>query len=177
MPELGSLLPLKCVSLQGLHALLDSRPSPFPMPYPTRDRTRNRVDVWTGTSTFVFMNTKNSLPLPTLSSPPSEAYKEARKSRRIPVDLPCLFSADGPHEWSGTAVNLSREGCAIRSTTPVQKGQYLCVLLFLSANQPPIEVGVAPVRWSANEQFGVEFITLTPRDATRLQNFLTLLGA
>ena len=70
-----------------------------------------------------------------------------------------------------------REGCAIRSTTPVQKGQYLRVLLFLSANQPPIEVGVVPVRWSANEHFGVEFITLTSRDATRLQDFLTVLGA
>src|SRR4029077_18948137 len=147
------------------------------MPYPTRDRTRNRVDVWTGTSTFVFMDTKNSLPLPTLSSPPSEAYKEARKSRRIPVDLLCLVSADGPHEWSGTAVNLSREGCAIRSTTPVQNGQYLHVLLFLSANQSPIEVGMASVRWSANAQFGVEFTTLTARDMTRLQDLLTIIGA
>lgn len=77
----------------------------------------------------------------------------------------------------GTTVNLSREGCAIRSMTPVQKGDYLRVLLFPSANQTPIGVGVAPVRWSANEHFGVEFITLTSRVPTRLQDFLTFLGA
>jgi hypothetical protein len=50
------------------------------------------------------------------------------------------------------------------------------VLIFLSANQTPIEVGIAPVRWSANEQFGVEFITLTSDDATRLRDLLALLG-
>jgi hypothetical protein len=144
---------------------------------PIRDITRNRFDLWTGTSTFVFMDIENSPPPPPLSLSLSEAHQEARKFRRIPVDLHCLFSADGPHEWSGTAVNLSREGCAIRSATAVQKGRHLLVLLFLSANQSPIEVGVAPVRWSAHEQFGVEFITLTSRDTTRLQDLLTIIGA
>lgn len=112
---------------------------------------------------------------PDLSSSPSETRKEARKFRRFPVELYSLFSADGP-EWSGTAINLSREGCAIRSTTPVQKGDYLHVLIFPHANQTPIEVGVARVRWSLNEQFGVGFITLAPRDATRLQDLLTIIG-
>jgi hypothetical protein len=123
------------------------------------------------------MDTENSLPRPSLSSPPSEAYKEARKFRRISVELHCVFSADGPDEWSGTAVNLSREGCAVRSARPVQKGDYLHLLIYPRANQIPIEVGVAPVRWSANEQFGVEFITLAPDDATRLQDLLTIIGA
>ena len=114
---------------------------------------------------------------PTLSSFPRETHKEERKFRRVPVELFCLFSADGPNEWSGTVVNLSREGCAIRSTTPVQKGDYLHLLIFPCANHIPIEVGIAPVRWSANEQFGVEFITLAPGDATRLQDLLTIIGA
>jgi hypothetical protein len=110
------------------------------------------------------------------SSTPREGQKEVRKFRRIPVEFPCLFSADGPHEWSGTVVNLSREGCAIRSTAPIAKGDYLRVLIFLSANQTPIEVGLAPVRWSANEQFGVEFITLTASDMTRLHDLLARMG-
>jgi hypothetical protein len=112
-----------------------------------------------------------------LSSPPSESRQEQRKFRRISVELHCLISADGPDEWSGTAVNLSREGCAICSAIPVQKGDYLHVLIFPCANRSPIEVGVAPVRWSANQQFGVEFITLVPGDAARLQDLLTLIGA
>ena len=113
---------------------------------------------------------------PTLSSSPGEARKEERKFRRVPVACTSLFSADGP-EWSGTAINLSREGCAIRSPTPVQKGEYLHVLIFPGPNQTPIEVGVARVRWAANEQCGVEFMTLAPRDAIRLQDLLTLIGA
>jgi hypothetical protein len=38
-------------------------------------------------------------------------------------------------------------------------------------------VGVARVRWAAHEHFGVEFMTLAPRDATRLQDLLALMGA
>ena len=117
-----------------------------------------------------------SNPLPRSSSP-SETRKEARKFRRVPVELSSLFSADGPNEWSGTAINLSRKGCAIHSTTPVQTGDYLHVLIFPYANQAPIEVDLARVQWAANQQFGVEFMTLAPRDAIRLQDFLTLIGA
>ena len=113
---------------------------------------------------------------PTLSSSPRETRKEERKFRRVPVALTSLFSPDEP-EWSGTAIDLSREGCAILSTTPVEQGDYFHLLIFPGTNQPPIEVGVARVRWEANEQFGVEFITLAPRDATRLQDLLTILGA
>ena len=123
------------------------------------------------------MDSESSPISPPLPPSPLATPQEQRKFKRIPVELPCLFSADGPEEWSGVAINLSREGCAIRSLTSVQKGDYLRVLLFPSANQTPIEVGVAPVRWSANGQFGVEFITLTPHDASRLQDLLTIIGA
>jgi len=142
----------------------------------TRNITRNRCEFLQGTSRIVFMIPDKAPPAPTLSSSPRGGRKESRKFRRITVELPCWFSGDGPHEWTGTAVNLSRAGCAIRSTTPVQQGQCLRVLLFLSANQTPIEVREAPVRWAANEYFGLEFITLSIRDASRLQNLLTSLG-
>jgi len=46
---------------------------------------------------------------------------------------------------------------------------------FPPPNLSPIEVGLAPVRWSTNDQFGVEFITLTPQDARRLQSYLALI--
>jgi hypothetical protein len=122
------------------------------------------------------MNFDTSSNPPDLSSSPSETRKGTRKFRRFPVVLYSLFSAEGP-EWSGTVINLSREGCAIRSTAPVKKDDYLHVMIYPCANQTPIEVGVARVRWSANEQFGVEFITLASRDASRLQDLLTIIGA
>jgi hypothetical protein len=122
------------------------------------------------------MHSKTPSNPPTLSSSPGATRKEERKSRRVPVAFTSLFSADGP-EWSGTAINLSREGCAIRSPAPVQKGDYLHLLIFPGPSQTPIEVGVVRVRWAANEQCGVEFMTLAPRDAIRLQDLLTLIGA
>jgi len=99
--------------------------------------TRNHFEVPSRTSTFVFMHSETPSIPPTLSSSPRETYTEARKFRRVPVEFSCLFSADGPNEWSGTVVNLSREGCAIRSTRPVQQGDDLRVLIFPCANQTP----------------------------------------
>ena len=138
--------------------------------------TRNSFEVRSRTRTLVFMHSKTPSNAPDLSSSPGETRKEERKFRRVPVACTSLFSADGP-EWSGTAINLSRGGCAIHSPTQVQKGEYLHVLIFPGPNQTPIEVGVARVRWAANEQCGVEFMTLAPRDASRLQDLLTLIGA
>src|SRR5262245_40461469 len=100
---------------------------------------------------------------------------DVRKWRRFPVELLSSVSSTGP-EWSGTTINLSRQGCAIHSTTPVQKGDYLHVLIFPGANQTPIEVQVAQVRWAAKAAFGVEFLRLTLFETTRLQNLLTLIG-
>ncbi len=108
----------------------------------------------------------------TVGVSPSETGREQRKFPRFPVELPCLYSLDNGPDWNGTVVNLSRGGCAIRGMTPVQKGDYLRILLFPSASQAPIEIGLAPVRWATNEHFGVEFITLTPRDAKRLEGYL-----
>ena len=139
-------------------------------------RTRNRFEVPSETRRLVFMDAESSWNLSPLSLSPSETRQEQRKFRRIPVELHCLFSSGGPDEWSGTVFSLSGEGCAVRSTTPVHKGDYLRVQIFPGANQTPIEVGVAPVRWSWNEHFGLEFMMLTSRDAARLQDFLAMLG-
>ena len=69
------------------------------------------------------------------------------------MELSSSVSSTGP-EWDGTAGNLSRQGCAIHSTTPVQKGDRLHVLI----------------------QFGVEFMTLAPGEAIRLENLLAIIG-
>ena len=111
---------------------------------------------------------------PTRSLSSSETPEVNRKWRRFAVELYSSVSSTGP-EWSGTAINLSRLGCAIYSSTPVHKGELLRILIFPGANQTPIEVEVAQVRWSANEQFGVEFLTLTPAEAIRLQDLLAIL--
>jgi hypothetical protein len=75
---------------------------------------------------------------------------------------------------AGRPLICRREGCAIRSTTPVQKGDYLRLLIFSSNHECPIEVGLAPVRWATNEEFGVEFIMVAPQDVNRIKDYLTL---
>jgi PilZ domain-containing protein len=100
-----------------------------------------------------------------------------RRFPRFAVELPCLYSQGTAPDSNGTAVNVSRGGCAIRGLTPVQKGDYLRIRLFPSPTLSPIEIGLAPVRWATDDYFGVEFITLTFRDAKRLQAYLTLIEA
>lgn len=85
-----------------------------------------------------------------------------RKYARVAVDLPCTYSKDNGQDINGTVNDLSQGGCAIRSSTPVQKGDYLQLRLFPSQGHPPIEISLAPVLWVRNNQFGVESITLTP---------------
>ena len=111
-----------------------------------------------------------------IQSHPVPVEQRSMVERRFPrfaVELPCLYSIGHNQDWNGTAVNLSRGGCAIRGVTPVQKSHFLEVRIFMAANQPPIEVLFAPVRWTTGEQFGVEFITLVPRDVERLQTYLS----
>jgi len=125
-------------------------------------------------------NTATALQIESPSDPPirsssSLETNDLRGWRRFPVELSSSVSSTGP-EWDGTAFNLSRQGCAIHSTRPVQKGDRLHVLIFPGANQTPIEVEVAQVRWTASKQLGVEFLTLTPGEAIRLEDLLAIIG-
>ena len=78
------------------------------------------------------MTWEESRPRLRVSLPASQTEKEGRKFPRFEVELPCLFSTDEGVDWSGTAINLSRGGCAIRSTAKVKRGQYLRLLIFSS---------------------------------------------
>ena len=73
-----------------------------------------------------------------------------------------MYSVDNCLIRAGRRAICQEEG--VPFAAPLEKGQYLRVLLFPSARHAPIEVGVAPVRWVIGEQFGVELITLSPRD-------------
>lgn len=105
-----------------------------------------------------------------------EHRHEQRKFPRFAVELLCVYGFEQGTHWQGTSSNLSSGGCAIRGAGPAQKGDYLQVLIFLSRSEPAISIRVAPVRWSTQEEFGVEFITLERGDAQRLHAYLSTLG-
>ncbi len=97
-----------------------------------------------------------------------------RKSTRFGLEVTCLYAIETGHEWHGTLVNLSRGGCAVRTTAPVKAGDSACILIFPSPNQSPIEVSLAVLRWATNAAFGAEFIKVAPADTKRLQDYLAI---
>lgn len=102
--------------------------------------------------------------------------RTSTESPRFSVETPCLYSFGRGPECKGTVLNLSRGGCTILGTSPVRDGDCLRVLLYTAADYPPIEIGLAPVRWITNELFGVDFLTLRTGDAHRLEKHLKSLN-
>ncbi len=77
---------------------------------------------------------------------------------------------DGQTEGVGTLINLSMRdyamggygmgGCAIKSTTRVEKGASLDVILHTPASDQPVRIEVARVCWTQRGAFGVEFYAM-----------------
>ena len=95
-----------------------------------------------------------------------------RKFPRFGLEVTCLYAIESGHEWHGTLVNLSRGGCTVRTTAPVQPGGAARILIFLSRNQSPIEISLAFLRWATNVEFVADFIKVAPADTKRLQDYL-----
>lgn len=99
-----------------------------------------------------------------------------RKSRRFPVEASVAFSGvELIREGEGTAYNLSRGGCAIRSKHTVQPGIYLSLRLHLPDAAAPMIIDLAVARWTESQQFGLEFMLMHEEEAARLSRFLTSL--
>lgn len=95
---------------------------------------------------------------------------EKRKGLRFPVMLPTLFC--GERSGGGMAIDVSLEGCRIRSAVPMKKGDYVRIRIDLIGET--LTGDLAVVRWSMNEEFGVELIRLASDQQASLREFLTL---
>jgi hypothetical protein len=87
-----------------------------------------------------------------------------------------MFSSDAG-EGEGTVFNLSYGGCAIRSYAQLQKGSYIQLQVYLPARMTRLVVELAPVRWTTQHAFGLEFITMAPMDQALLQEYISVLKA
>lgn len=97
---------------------------------------------------------------------------EVQKERRVLVRYPVSFLGDyGVNE--GTLFNLSTGGCAIESAKPVQLGAVMPLRVRLPSQDPPIEVELAEVTWTAGQDFGVRFLQLEPGQKERLRRLIT----
>jgi len=98
---------------------------------------------------------------------------EKRKCPRFPVMLPAVFF--GERAGGGVVVDVSLEGCCIRSAVPMQKGDYVRMRIDLIGDT--LTGDLAVVRWSRKEHFGVELIRLASEQHARLRGFLDLFTA
>jgi PilZ domain-containing protein len=95
---------------------------------------------------------------------------EKRKCPRFPVMLPAVFF--GERAGGGLAVDVSLEGCRVRSTVPMHKGQYLRIRIDLVGET--VTADLAVVRWSSKEECGMELIRMAPDQQVRLRGLLEL---
>lgn len=98
---------------------------------------------------------------------------ERRIHERIPVRLSLAFSGDRI-KGNGVLINVSLGGCLIQTATPVKVDDIFHLKLFVSEQEPPIEVA-AMVRSVGAKGVGMKFIR-SAREDRRLIAYLRSQG-
>jgi len=98
---------------------------------------------------------------------------ERRTHERIPVRLALAFSG-GRIKGEGMLINISLGGCLIETTTPVKVDDIFHVNLFVSEQEPPLEVAVM-VRSISGRRVGMKFLR-SAREDRRLIAYLRSQG-
>ena len=89
---------------------------------------------------------------------------------RLPVRGSILFSGKNIG-GAGTLINLSGKGCRVACEKTVPKGAQLTLRISLEHEEAPVHVDQAVVRWSKQQEFGVEFTRIRPEVQERLCRF------
>ncbi len=101
---------------------------------------------------------------------------ELRKYPRFPAYCPINFQGEDI-VGEGAVVNVSLGGCEVESRMPVQPKTYLGLRIAVSTATAPLEVEVAPVRWSNGHKFGLEFMCMEADAQELLRQFIETLEA
>ncbi len=75
----------------------------------------------------------------------------------------------------GTVIDLSVNGCRITGQGDVPPGSMLEVRFQLPDQSPPVDIGLATVRWAKGPEFGVEFLQVRKDVEERLRQFIATL--
>lgn len=98
---------------------------------------------------------------------------ECREDPRIPVEIPISFSTIGHTDIrEGTMFDISAGGCAVTSAASVHPGAGVKLLIRATDLVAPIAIQFGTVRWTHHGEFGVEFMSLTDLDRSRLRRLL-----
>jgi PilZ domain-containing protein len=96
---------------------------------------------------------------------------DRRSHPRQPVRFRAsLTSAYATEE--GMVLNLSRDGCRLKSSLAPSNGTQLVIHLHVADDLAAIRVDRAVVRWAAGPDFGVQFLLVGIYEAEQLQRVL-----
>jgi len=99
-----------------------------------------------------------------------------RYAHRYPIQCPiALHSPGGYLVGEGTVRNVSTGGWRVDSEQPVLRGNYFALRVLLPDQAVPMKVGLAAVRWSSGQAFGLEFLRMQPEEQDRLRHFVSTL--
>ena len=105
---------------------------------------------------------------------------ERRQFPRFVVQFPITIITykNGVMIGDGISYDLSAGGCAVESRANVGRGNYVALQLYLPDHHDPttpLMVELAAVRWTIQEKFGLEFITMPSGDQKRLRRYVQTL--
>jgi hypothetical protein len=95
-----------------------------------------------------------------------------RRCARYPVHFRSTLSTQQIPESNGTAKDLSIRGCRIESFIPILPSMRVRLTIDIQDHDVRIEVEQAVVRWVSGNEFGVEFVTISPESFTRLTQLI-----
>ena len=96
---------------------------------------------------------------------------EQRRYPRIVVHYPGSFRGEAG-AGHGLVTNFSWGGCAFHSARKLQVGDFVQIEIHLPGEEVPVQVDVGAVRWVLDQQFGVDFIQISPEAQQRLRRFV-----
>ena len=97
--------------------------------------------------------------------------QEQRRSPRHDMAWLVNFSGEDTR-GRGVTRNVSREGCCIKTQKTVNRGDYLSLRLSPTAPHHPLTIELGIVRWISGEEFGVEFLSISPHSRDQLGSLL-----
>jgi hypothetical protein len=94
------------------------------------------------------------------------------RTERYQVDCPVRFTHEGGVTGEGRLINLSTHGCALRSSMAMEEGILLTLQMQLDPKTPPVQVEMARIRWTRNDEHGIEFLLIYPKERKALLRWI-----
>jgi hypothetical protein len=97
---------------------------------------------------------------------------EQRTNLRFRAQFRGSFSSVAMVGGEGCLLDLSVQGCCIKSPIEVKPGAALEVRIEASEHESPIQIQAAVVRWTREGQFGLEFEVIAPTEWSHLRHIV-----